>query len=128
MTKAFRFVYGGIRVRDLRKSLDFYRNIMGMRVTRRRTMPHDGKFVGLRIPGSDQELELNWSLGEASSTKYKRGDEVDHIAFGVGDVKAAFEKLVSRGVEAAVSPSNAKGITEVYVKDLDDIWIELLNW
>ena len=83
MTKAFRFVYGGIRVRDLRKSLDFYRNIMGMRVTRRRTMPHDGKFVGLRIPGSDQELELNWSLGEASSTKYKRGDEVDHIAFGV---------------------------------------------
>jgi lactoylglutathione lyase len=60
MAKRFRFVYAGIRVRDLRKSINFYRNIMGMQVTRRGTMPHGGKYVALRSPGSSQELELNW--------------------------------------------------------------------
>jgi catechol 2,3-dioxygenase-like lactoylglutathione lyase family enzyme len=43
-------------------------------------------------------------------------------------VKAALMKLTSKGVEIAVSPSEAKGVTEVYVKDPDGIWIELLSW
>ena len=129
MPKRFRFVYAGIRVRDLRKSLNFYRNVMGMQVSRRGTMPHGGKFVGLRSPGSRQELELNWYPARSKFySKYKRGDEMDHLAFGVGNVKAAFDRLISKGVEVAVSLSAAKGVTEVYVKDPDGIWIELLNW
>jgi lactoylglutathione lyase len=129
MRKNFRFVYAGIRVRDLKKSLDFYREIMGMRVTRKGTMPHGGKFVGLRSPGSSQELELNWYPSRSKFySKYKRGDELDHLAFGVGDVEAALKKLTSRGVDVAVSLSEAKGVTEVYVRDPDGIWIELLNW
>jgi hypothetical protein len=46
-----------------------------------------------------------------------RGDELDHLAFGVGNVKAALEKLIAKRVEVAVPPSEAKGVTEVYVKD-----------
>lgn len=127
--KRYRLVYAGIRVRDLKKSIYFYRNIMGMRVTRRGTMPHGGKYVALRSPGSSQELELNWYPTRSKYySKYRRGDELDHLAFGVGNVKAALMKLLSKGVEIAVSPSEAKGVTEVYVKDPDGIWIELLSW
>jgi len=126
--KRYRLVYAGIRVRDLKKSVNFYRNIMSMRVTRRGTMPHGGKYVALRSPGSSQELELNWYPKRSKFySKYRRGDELDHLAFGVGNVKAALEKLVSRGVRVAVSPSQAKGETEVYVIDPDGIWIELLD-
>ena len=129
MPKKFRFVYTGIRVRDLKKSLNFYQEIWGMRVVRRGTMPHGGKFIGLKSPGSDQELELNWYPKRSKFySTYKRGGELDHLAFGVGDVNAALKKLVSKGVEVAVSPSKAKGVTEVYVKDPDGIWIELLKW
>jgi lactoylglutathione lyase len=129
MPKKFRFVYAGIRVRDLRKSINFYRNVMGMRITRRGTMPHGGKYVALRSPGSSQELELNWYPTRSKyDSKYRRGDELDHLAFGVGDVKVALQKLMSKGVEVAVPPSQAKGVTEVYVKDPDGIWIELLSW
>ncbi len=53
---------------------------------------------------------------------------MDHLAFGVGNVRDALEKIVSHGIEVAVSPSEARGLTEVYVKDPDGIWIELLNW
>lgn len=129
MPKKFRLVYAGIRVRDLKKSLNFYRKVWGMRVTRRGSMPHGGKYVGLRSPGSSQELELNWYPKRSKFyTKYRRGDELDHLAFGVGNVDAALQKLIKKGVEVAVSPSKAKGVTEVYVKDPDGIWIELLNW
>jgi catechol 2,3-dioxygenase-like lactoylglutathione lyase family enzyme len=60
MPKRYRLVYTGIRVRDLKKSTNFYTKIMGMRVTRRGTMPHGGKYVALRSLRSSQELELNW--------------------------------------------------------------------
>jgi len=124
----FRFVYSGIRVRDLRKSLNFYRGVMGMRVTRRGTMPHGGKYVALRSPGSSQELELNWYPTRSKFySKYRPGEELDYLAFGVGSVKAALQKLTAKKVEVAVSLSEAKGVTEVYVKDPDGIWIELLK-
>ena len=129
MPRRYRLVYTGIRVRNLKKSIDFYRKIMGMRVTRRGTMPHGGKYVALRSPGSSQELELNWYPKRSKFySKYRRGDELDHLAFGVGNVEAALAKLVSKRVEVAVSLSKAKGVTEVYVKDPDGIWLELLRW
>ena len=129
MPRRYRLVYTGIRVRNLKKSIDFYRKIMGMRVTRRGTMPHGGKYVALRSPGSSQELELNWYPKRSKFySEYRRGDELDHLAFGVGNVEAALAKLVSKRVEVAVSLSKAKGVTEVYVKDPDGIWLELLSW
>jgi lactoylglutathione lyase len=129
MPRRYRLVYTGIRVRDLKTSINFYRKIMGMRVTRRGTMPHGGKYVALRSPGSSQELELNWYPRRSKFySKYWRGDELDHLAFGVGNVEAALAKLISKRVEVAVSLSRAKGVTEVYVKDPDGIWLELLSW
>jgi len=129
MAKKFRLVYAGIRVRDLKKSLNFYRNIMGMHVSRRGTMPHGGKYVALRSRGSPQELELNWYPTRSKYySKYRRGDELDHLAFGVGNVNTALKRLISKGVDVAVSSSEAKNVTEVYIKDPDGIWIELLSW
>jgi catechol 2,3-dioxygenase-like lactoylglutathione lyase family enzyme len=101
---------------------------MGMRVTRRGTMPHGGKYVALRTPGSLQELELNWyPIRSKFYSKYRPGEEMDHLAFVVGNVELALQKLISRGVKVAVSPSEAQGVTEVYVRDPDGIWIELLQ-
>jgi len=129
MPRRYRLVYTGIRVRDLKKSINFYRKVMGVRVTRRGTMPHGGKYVALRSPGCSQELELNWYPRRSKFySKYRKGDELDHLAFGVGNVKAALAKLISKRVEVAVSLSKAKGVTEVYVKDPDGIWLELLSW
>jgi len=71
---------------------------------------------------------LNWYPSRSKFySKYRKGDELDHLAFGVGNVKAALKKLIARGVDVAVTPSQAKGVTEVYVKDPDGIWLELLS-
>jgi len=122
----FRFYYSGIRVRDLARSLRFYKSL-GMRVVNRGTMPHGGKFVQLRGKGSKQVLELNWyPQGSKFYSDYIAGDELDHLAFVVKDVKKAYEELLKKGASVAISPAKSKG-TEVYVKDPDGIWLELLQ-
>lgn len=55
-----RFRYTGIRVGDLDRSIGFYSDLFGMKVIGRGTMPHGGRYVHLRTPGSQQRLELNW--------------------------------------------------------------------
>lgn len=123
----FRFYYSGIRVRNLKRSLDFYAKALGMKVVRKGTMPHGGKWVHMRGAGSDQTLELNWyPEGSRFYSEYTNGEELDHLAFRVKDVKKAYGLLLSKGATAAVTPSQSKG-TEVYVKDPDGIWIELLG-
>ena len=123
----FRFYYSGIRVKDLGKSLDFYTRALGMKVVRKGTMPHGGKWVHLRGKGSEQTLELNWyPEGSRFYTRYAVGEELDHLAFKVKSVEKAYEILVGAGAAPAVPPKESKG-TEVYVKDPDGIWIELLE-
>jgi catechol 2,3-dioxygenase-like lactoylglutathione lyase family enzyme len=98
-----------------------------MKKISRGKMPHGGRFVHLKSPGSPQRLELNWyPRSSRFYKKYTRGEELDHLAFYVKNVNIAYEKLVRKGADAAVKPSEAKG-TEVYVKDPDGIWIELLD-
>ena len=123
----FRFYYAGIRVRDLKRSLDFYTKAVGMKVVNRGTMPHGGKFVQLRGKDSKQTLELNWyPPGSKFYTEYTPGGEMDHLAFVVKNVAKAYKELISKGATSAVSPKESKG-TEVYLIDPDGIWIELLS-
>ena len=122
-----RFRYTGIRARDLDRSLAFYTGLFGMKVIGGGTMPHGGKYVHLRTPGSQQRLELNWyPKGSRFYASYRNGEEMDHLAFVVDDVRAAYRELVRKGAKPAVDPTHSEG-TEVYVKDPDGIWIELLH-
>ena len=123
----FEFYYSGLRVRDLKRSLDFYTKALGMEAVRSATMPHGGKWVQLRGTGSEQTLELNWyPKGSRFYTEYKDGEELDHLAFRVKHVAEAYRFLLKHGAKPAVSPKESKG-TEVYVTDPDGIWIELLG-
>jgi len=121
-----RFYYAGIRVRNLRRSTNFYTKAFGMKVVARGTMPHGGKYVHLVTPGTRMRLELNWyPKGSRFYVPYRKGEELDHLAFIVDDVKAAFKAVTRAGATVAVDPDHSEG-TEVYVKDPDGVWIELL--
>jgi catechol 2,3-dioxygenase-like lactoylglutathione lyase family enzyme len=121
-----RFYYAGIRVRNLKRSVNFYSKAFGMMVAARGTMAHGGKYVQLVTPGSRMRLELNWyPKGSRFYAPYRKGEEMDHLAFLVGDVRKAYRSLLRHGAKSAVGPEHSEG-TEVYVKDPDGIWIELL--
>src|SRR5439155_25987 len=101
-------------------------SIIVLVVVARGTMPHGGKYVHLVTPGTRMRLELNWyPKGSRFYVPYRKGEELDHLAFVVDDVKAAFKAVTRAGAKVAVDPDHSEG-TEVYVKDPDGVWIELL--
>ena len=126
----YRFSYVGVQVRDLERSLAFYRDALGMTVRRREKVPETGgEWAELESPGSPQLLELNW-YPEGSkhfAGPYRRGDELDHLAFECDDADAAYRELVARGAGPALAPFTEGGSRLAFVRDPDGIWIELAS-
>lgn len=124
----FAFVYVGIQVRDLDRSIDFYRTLLGMELGRREKVPETrGEWAELRSPGSPLLLELNW-YPEGSRHfpgPYRHGDELDHLAFDCADADAAYRELVAKGAKPALAPFTEGGSRLAYVEDPDGVWIEL---
>ncbi len=123
-----RYLYTGIRVRDLERSIKFYRRVMGMRVSRRGRMGHGGVWVELMSPGSPQRLELNWyPTDNQFYSEYRNGEELDHLAFLVTDVGSTFQELVTLGAHPEVQPFREERYEFAFVSDPDGIWIELIG-
>ena len=122
-----RFIYTGIRVRDIQRSLRFYRSL-GFQVANRGKMEHGGIYVQLKMPFTPQMLELNYyPKGSRFYEAYKNGSELDHLGFQVEDVKECLKRLKKIGAKLAVEPWSEGGTTLAFVKDPDGIWIELLG-
>lgn len=124
----FQLAYVGIQVRDMDRSIAFYRDLLGMHVLRRSRVPETGgEWAELASPGSRYVLELNW-YPEGSkffAGPYRNGDELDHIAFEVEDVERAYRDLIGRGAQPGHAPFLEGGILLAFVQDPDGIWIEL---
>ena len=124
----FRFVYVGVQVRDLDRSIAFYLENLGMRLRRRSRVPETGgEWAELGSPGSRQVLELNWYPPGSKffAGPYRNGDELDHIAFECEDVERAYRELLARGVPSGLPPFLEGDTMLAYVRDPDGIWIEL---
>jgi catechol 2,3-dioxygenase-like lactoylglutathione lyase family enzyme len=125
--RKIRLYYSGIQVRELRRSLRFYRSL-GLKVSHSGTMAHGGKWVHMKDPSSGQRLELNWyPKGSRFYERYKNGSELDHIGFIVDDAVKWFKLLLKRGARPACRPFADESETLAYVKDPDGIWIELIG-
>ena len=125
--RRIKLYYSGIEVRDLRRSLRFYRSL-GLKVIRRGTMEHGGNWAHLMDPSSKQRLELNWyPKGSRFYEKYRNGSELDHIGFIVDDAVKWFKLLIKRGAQPAAEPFGNKWETLAYVRDPDGVWIELIG-
>jgi catechol 2,3-dioxygenase-like lactoylglutathione lyase family enzyme len=120
------FVYAGLRVRDLARSLRFYRK-MGFRVRHRGVMSHGGKWVQLGLPGSAQTLELNfYPRSNEFYTPIRAGTEFDHLGFRASDVEA-WERELRRRKFPIVARIRADHENIVYTRDPDGNWIEFFG-
>lgn len=118
--------YFGVRVKNLEDSLDFYTRLLGLRMLKKGTMYHGGKWVLLQDPRSHQRLELNWYPADSPyANRYKLGEELDHIGFRVRNPASVYKKLITKGAEPALVPGNKNGVKGIYyLKDPNGIWIE----
>ncbi len=120
------FVYSGLRVRNLRRSLAFYRKL-GFRVHRRGQMGHGGRWVHLAFPGAAQRVELNYyPRGNPYYTPIRTGTEFDHLGFRVSDVDG-WEAELRRRKMPIVARIREPHENIVYTRDPDGNWIEFFG-
>jgi lactoylglutathione lyase len=129
-TDKFRLLHTMIRVRDLDASLQFYTDLLGMKLLRKRDYP-TGKFtlafVGYGDESSNTVIELthNWDQTEP----YNLGSAFGHLAVGVPDVYKTCERLASAGVKIPrpAGPMAHGGSVIAFIEDPDGYRIELVQ-
>jgi lactoylglutathione lyase len=117
-----KFIYTGIHVSDLDRSIDFYTKELRMKLLfRSRIKETGGEVAWLKSKGSSQVLELNWY-----PKGYPHGGRsgLDHLAFQVEDADKAFGELTRRS-RAEIRPFEEGRWRLGYVSDPDGNWVEI---
>ena len=124
-----RILHTMIRVGDLRRSLDFYTQVLGMKLLRKTDYP-GGRFTNAFV-GYDEEsrtavLELthNWD-----TATYDLGTGYGHVAIEVDDAYRACEDVKRRGGRVTREPGPMKHGTTViaFIEDPDGYKIEFIQ-
>jgi catechol 2,3-dioxygenase-like lactoylglutathione lyase family enzyme len=119
-------LYSGIRVRNVARSLAFYKKL-GFKVVSRGTMGHGGTWIHLGFPGSKHELELNYyPPSNRFFEPWKSGTEFDHFGFYVTDVGAWTRQLRRKKIRVVAKFSDLRS-SLVYVRDPDGVWLEFFG-
>lgn len=124
-----RILHTMIRVGDLKRSLDFYTQVLGMKLLRKTDYP-GGRFTNAFV-GYDEEsrtavLELTHNWDTAS---YDLGTGYGHVAIEVDDAYRACEEVKRRGGKVTREPGPMKHGTTViaFVEDPDGYKIEFIQ-
>lgn len=117
----FTFAHNNINVFDLEKSLNFYKQALGLVETRRKEAS-DGSFI-LVFLGDDttpHKLELTWLRDRTEP--YDLGDNEIHIAFTADDYEAAH--ALHKEMDCICYENESMGI--YFIEDPDGYWVEIL--
>lgn len=124
-----RLLHTMLRVGNLQKSLDFYTEVLGMKLLRQKDYP-DGKFtlafVGYGAESDTTVLELthNWE-----TESYDLGNGYGHIAIEVADAYQACDTIKAKGgkVVREAGPMMHGNTVIAFVEDPDGYKIELIQ-
>jgi len=124
-----RILHTMLRVGDLNRSIDFYTQVLGMTLLRRKDYP-EGRFTLAFVGYGDEseqaaiELTHNWE-----TDAYELGTGYGHIALEVDDVYQACAEIKERGgkILREAGPMNAGTTIIAFVMDPDGYPIELMG-
>ncbi|MDO6620184.1 MULTISPECIES: lactoylglutathione lyase [unclassified Shewanella] len=119
-----------IRVGNLDRSIEFYTQVMGMKLLRKsenKQYQYTLAFVGYGDESTGQavvELTYNWG-----TESYDLGTGFGHLAIGEEDIYARCEAIAAAGANITRAPGPvAGGSTEIaFVEDPDGYKIELIQ-
>ena len=139
--------HAGIHVRDLERSLAFYRDLLGLEVVRQRDAHNDYAANVVGYPGAHMKIAMlrhpsGGAMVELIEYVEPAGTPIDtatpnpgtaHICFTVTDIHATYARLSAAGVPfrhpepVAIQIGPLAGGYAVYFTDPDGIALELLQ-
>ncbi len=124
-----RLLHTMLRVGNLQRSIEFYTNILGMKLLRQSDnteYKYSLAFVGYGEESEQAVIELTYNWGVES---YELGTAFGHLALEAEDIYATCEALRAAGAKITREPGPVKGGTTViaFVEDPDGYKIELIS-
>lgn len=117
----FAFNHNNFNVLDLKKSIAFYEEALGLKVVGQYKAP-DGSFILAYLGDGETKhrLELTWLRDRKEP--YNLGDNEFHLAFDTDDMEAAHEKHKKMGCICFENPA----MSIYFINDPDGYWIEII--
>ena len=118
-----------LRVGELQTSIDFYTNLMGMKLLRQsdnKEYQYTLAFIGYGDESDTTVLELTYNWGKS---QYDIGKAYGHIAVEVDDIHTLCTSIEQQGGDVYRKPGPVKGGKTViaFVRDPDGYAIELIE-
>lgn len=92
-----------MRLNDLDRSVEFYEQALGLKVTRRHTSPRGAQLAFIATPNSEEEIELCQMPPGAEPVKVQ--SDLMHLAFEVDDLEKFAADLVKKGFALSDGPT-----------------------
>lgn len=120
-----KFLHAMIRVRDIKKSLEFYENILGLKPSQTLEL-EDSKLHYLTDGNIEIELTENFEIPENG---YENGSAFGHFAFECDDLDAFGKRLDNAGLKYLWEPFFLEQINTriAFLNDPDGNEIELIE-
>lgn len=124
-----RLLHTMLRVGNLDRSIDFYTNLLGMKLLRKTDRPDQRytlAFLGYGSNPEHAEIELTYNYGVES---YDLGSAYGHIAVAVDDAAGMCAAIKAKGGQVTREAGPVKGGSTViaFVQDPDGYKIELIE-
>src|SRR5436190_12737374 len=120
-----RLLHTRYRVSDLEKTVAFYRDVLGLEMTRRSKSPRGSELVFFKAPGSDEEIEICKFDG---SGPVNVGNDITHLAFEVDDLEAFAAHAATKGYPLSDGPTpTGSGSTIAFIDAPEGYEIELIQ-
>ena len=113
------------RVKDLEKTVDFYKNVLGLEEIRRHTSGRGSQLVFLKAPESDEEIEICKFDGSGPVVV---GPDLTHLAFEVDDLEKFARQSAAKGYPLSDGPHKTSGGSVIAFVDAPEGYeIELIQ-
>ena len=124
-----RLLHTMIRVGDLQRSVEFYTEVLGMKLLRTTDRPEQKyslAFVGYDTEDQASVIELTFNYGV---DQYDLGTAFGHLAIEVGDAAKTCDEVRRQGGKVTREAGPVKGGTTViaFVEDPDGYKIEFIE-
>lgn len=112
------------RVEDLERTVQFYKEVLGLEEVRRHTSGRGSQLVFLKAPESEELIELCQFEG---SGPVKVGNDLTHLAFSVDDMEAFAQHAASKGYPLSDGPHHSSSGVIAFIDAPEGYEIELIQ-
>lgn len=123
--KVKKLLHTRMRVSNLDQTIQFYTTVLGLEVLERKTSPRGSQLAFLKVPNSDELIELT-SFPPSGPVTVQ--EDLVHLAFQVESLDDTIASLNTKGVKVTDGPTRtSSGSRFIFIDAPDGYEVELIE-